>query len=338
MEYKNKLMTNNVKDDVKVSIIVPVYNNSHYLQKCLDSIMKQTYTEWECIIVNDGSTDCSGIICDEFAKKDHRFRVIHKSNGGVSSARNCGIRLAAGKYISFIDSDDYIENNFLQKFIEVMNKYDIELACCRIWFDTKNGSYKQLGDGKLISKRQAIHEMLYPTSFHGWPWNKFYKSSIIQKYNILFDEKLAYCEDELFVLQYITYIDKCYYLSDALYHYVQNETSANNQIYTNKKFNFKCLDRHKADEKCAEIIAQMNDFETLRVFKARLFDSYMATSDKLLATYGGEIEVWRMLRKNLRKYYFYHITSKKFRRNWIIEIKFLIRVISPWLYLKIFIR
>ena len=109
----------------KVSIIVPVYNVEQYLRQCLDSILVQTFTDWECILVDDGSTDCSKDICDEFANKDSRFRVVHKKNGGVSSARNKGIELSRGVYITFVDADDTIDKDVLSAVNKYFQFYDI---------------------------------------------------------------------------------------------------------------------------------------------------------------------------------------------------------------------
>ena len=115
--------------DTKISVIVPVYNVEPYLAKCVDSILEQSYTNLEVILVNDGSKDSSGSICDDFARKDHRVRVIHKENGGLSSARNVGIEAATGEYISFIDSDDWIEPAAYEHLLELMEKYQVKLVC-----------------------------------------------------------------------------------------------------------------------------------------------------------------------------------------------------------------
>lgn len=316
-----------------------MYNTSKYLRKTLDSVLQQTFTAWELIVVDDGSTDDSGLICDEFAKKDIRVRVIHKQNGGVSSARNAGIKMAAAQYLSFIDGDDYVERDFLEKMHDCIVRNQADLVCCRLAFDTKQGiSCQKAYAPSIYNRKDAIIQMLLPTSFHGWPFNKLYRKDVIDNKRLLFDESLKYCEDEVFVLQYLLGINKCVYLPDVLYHYVQNETSANNNIYTQKKFNRSCLDRHKADLQNLQTIHNLHDKSLERAFKARMFDSYMCTSDKLLATYNGEKDVWDNLKRNLRKYYFYHITTKGFRRNWIIEAKFLIRVVSPAIYKRFFIK
>lgn len=322
-----------------VSIIIPVYNTSKYLRQTLDSVLRQTFRDWELIIVDDGSTDDSGSICDEYAGKDQRIKVIHKPNGGVSSARNVGIRAAKGKYITFIDGDDFVESDFLAKMHDGMESHQADIVCCRVVFDSFRGSWRQEAhDSSVYDRKGAIVQMLRPGTFRGWPWDKLYRKDIIAGRGILFDESLKYCEDEVFVLQYLLCIDKCVYLPDALYHYVQNENSANNSIYTQRAFNRSCLDRHRADKMDLQAIRGLRDKALVRAFKARMFDSFMATSDKLLATYQGEKDVWDYLKRNLRKYYFYHLTVKGFKRNWIIETKFLIRVISPGIYKRYFIR
>ena len=184
--------------------------------------------------------------------------MLHKTNGGVSSARNMGIEQAIGQYISFVDADDYLEQDFLEKMLHGMEQYDAELICCRIAFDSKHGiRCQQASDISIFNQKESIVAMLLPNSFHGWPVNKMYKTSIIKKHKLRFDESLKYCEDEVFVLQYIMCINKCVYIPDALYHYVQNEDSANNSIYTTRKFNYACLDRHKADEANLKTIKQL---------------------------------------------------------------------------------
>ncbi|MDE7095803.1 MAG: glycosyltransferase, partial [Anaeroplasmataceae bacterium] len=122
-----------------ISIIVPVYNVKDYLKACIDSILTQSYQYYEVILVDDGSTDESGLICDEYANKDSRIKVIHKENGGLSSARNAGIDVANYDVLSFIDSDDYIEPTFLERLIQPFNEDEnIELSCCTYVKSTEN--------------------------------------------------------------------------------------------------------------------------------------------------------------------------------------------------------
>lgn len=113
----------------KVSIIVPVYNVEAYLHRCIDSILAQTFTDWELLLIDDGSPDRSGEICDEYALKDKRIRVFHKKNGGVSSARNFGLNNACGDWTTFVDSDDFLDRTSLSKMLDLTNHYDSDLFC-----------------------------------------------------------------------------------------------------------------------------------------------------------------------------------------------------------------
>ena len=113
----------------KISVIVPVYNVEQFLPRCINSILAQTFTDFEVLLINDGSADNSGRICDEYAKKDNRIRLFHKGNGGVSSARNIGLKNVKGELICFIDSDDYLDKKFLQRMVKAMEENDVDLVC-----------------------------------------------------------------------------------------------------------------------------------------------------------------------------------------------------------------
>lgn len=123
---------NRMKNNPCISIIVPVYNVEKYLKRCIDSILKQTFTDFELILVDDGSTDASGILCDKCAEQDRRIRVLHKKNGGASSARNCGLDIAAGEYIAFVDSDDWVEPCMYECLYRIMKENEAQMAGCRM--------------------------------------------------------------------------------------------------------------------------------------------------------------------------------------------------------------
>ncbi|WP_322018790.1 glycosyltransferase [Clostridium butyricum] len=123
-----------------ISIIVPIYNMQKYLRKCLDTLIKQTYDKLEIILVDDGSTDSSGVICDEYLLKDNRIKVIHKENAGVSDARNVGIAIAKGEYIGFVDPDDYIELNMYEKLLYLIKNNDCDIAICGYVIEDENGN------------------------------------------------------------------------------------------------------------------------------------------------------------------------------------------------------
>ena len=152
-----------MEQDYLISIIIPVYNVEKYLRKCLDSIINQTYKKLEIILIDDGSTDNSGKICEEYAKKDDRIIVIHKENAGVSSARNRGIELANGKYIGFIDSDDWIEENMYETLYQNLLQFDVDISMCNysIIRNHKKTFHKHdLEDGILIDNKKEFFELL----------------------------------------------------------------------------------------------------------------------------------------------------------------------------------
>lgn len=173
------------------SIIVPVYNSSAYLERCLKSIINQKFKDWECILIDDGSTDNSGVICDRYSGIDNRLRVIHKSNGGVSSARNEGLRASKGDYIVFVDSDDYIGDEHLSSF----SKHVAEAP------DLIMGPENKMFPNHL-QKTQAPSIEHYDLAVNIYIiWTSCYKTSIILNNNIWFDEKLSHGEDSLFFLR-----------------------------------------------------------------------------------------------------------------------------------------
>lgn len=188
------------------SIIIPVYNVAPYLRECLDSVLAQTFTDWEAICVDDGSTDGSGAILDEYAECDPRFRVIHQTNSGVSAARNNGIEHATGEWISFVDSDDYVTNDYLSGFAELENVADLNFFEVEA-FDNENGQTYRYGKndcGVVIPMTDAKAKSLYKRAFSrgldtfGWTCNKFVKRSIVRA--IRFENGIKYFEDELFWL------------------------------------------------------------------------------------------------------------------------------------------
>lgn len=210
----------------KISIIVPVYKVEKYLSRCVDSILLQTFTDFELILVDDGSIDESGNICDAYLEKDKRVKVIHKKNGGVSSARNAGLDLAVGKYIMFCDSDDYVDPRWCEEMFTMMESQNIEMCFCGYYlFDNQSNVVME---ERLFSKRKKI-EMhrtdiwdVYMKGFLNMPWNKIYRKSIIIDNNIRFDETINYNEDLLFVLDYLRCIQGEFGVCNIpLYFYVQ---------------------------------------------------------------------------------------------------------------------
>lgn len=219
----------------KVSIIVPVYNVEPYLRQCLDSILAQTFTDWECILVDDGSKDGSGAICDEYAEKDSRFRVVHQENKGSSAARNEGLSLSKGIYLSFIDSDDWVENNYLERLLEIAEFNNSDMVICAFYRNYLN-RHTSVEPNKPTENKgiRVVVESLEGT-LHAGLWNKLIKRSLFSDNNILFP-KYNYYEDMNVTIRLANSTDSVSYCSDVLYNYRINQSSQTYHNNVSKKF------------------------------------------------------------------------------------------------------
>lgn len=209
----------------KVSVIIPIYNVENYLERCLDSIIKNELSDIEIICVDDGSKDKSGWICDKYAEKDSRIKVIHKFNGGLSSARNAGMDMAAGKYIFFIDPDDDIEQDMLFKMVSIGEKENCEVVLC---------GYKTMPGGNEVIPLYELNRPLKPKEMimknnkvhsHNdlsFTWRFLFKRRLIRENNIRFNEKILFAEDFTFNLEVLLKAKIVYVLGESLYHYTIN--------------------------------------------------------------------------------------------------------------------
>lgn len=206
----------------KISVIVPVYNMKDSLRRALDSLVNQSYRDFEVIIIDDGSKDCSGKICDEYAAKYSNFSVCHKPNGGVSSARNKGMELARGEWITFCDSDDYALPCWLENY-DLENAEDVQLIqqgakCDKPQF-IRNGEPALLCGFDYTGKPLDYLFMLDNAQMIGYTWMKAYKADVIKENGLLFNPKIRYKEDEIFLLQYLASISLVKSLNKQGYFY-----------------------------------------------------------------------------------------------------------------------
>ena len=202
----------------KVSVIIPVYKAEYFLDKCVNSIINQTYENLEIILVDDGSPDNSPKMCDEWAKKDKRIKVIHKENGGASSARNKGLEDCTGDYIYFCDSDDFIEINCIEKLVDKIKDNDVVI----MGYNKVNGdkiTAKVYND--KLSQNEFISEIIHEWDF-GLLWNKLYKKEFIKS---KFNEKFKIREDLLFNSEYFKNVKKIGLINEPLYNYIDNPNS-----------------------------------------------------------------------------------------------------------------
>lgn len=208
-----------------ISIIVPIYNVEKYLNKCIESIVKQTYENIEIILIDDGSNDNSGIICDEYAKKDNRIIVVHKENGGVSSARNKGLKIAKGEWISFVDADDWIEQIFCQTLLNKVTQEQADIALCGYNRITDNQIEKINANNQevFLNSNEYLVKSLNPQTGFGFCHMKLIKKEVLK--SISFNERIEVGEDALFNIQLSTYIKKAVFLKQPLYNYRINNQS-----------------------------------------------------------------------------------------------------------------
>ncbi len=213
----------------EVSFIVPVYNAEKGLRRLIESVLKQEYRDLELILVDDGSKDGSGAICDEFAAADSRVQVVHKANSGVSDTRNKGLSLAGGKYIRFLDADDWIPDDSTKEMVRCAAEYDADLVVCDFYrVIGENVARKgSIGTGRVLSRKEYAEYMMDSPAdyYYGVIWNKLYRRDILETYELRFDPSLSFCEDFIFNLEYVLHADRIVPLQVPVYYYVKTEGS-----------------------------------------------------------------------------------------------------------------
>lgn len=213
----------------KISIIVPVYNVERYLNRCVDSIITQTYKNLEIILVDDGANDSSAKICDEYKQKDNRIIVIHKKNGGLSDARNAGIDAASGKYIGFVDSDDWIENKMYEDLYNIITKHNANIAICG-FCRTANQNEKIEQKRELITeytREQAIDELHKNKSIQDYAWNKLYERKLFKDIRYPVGKNM---EDKGTTYKLFLITDKVVVTTNKYYYYFNRADSIINKI------------------------------------------------------------------------------------------------------------
>ncbi len=238
----------------EISIIVPVYKAEQYIRRCLDSIIAQAFTDWECLLIDDGSPDASGKICDEYAGKDCRFRVFHKENGGVGSARQLGVDEAVGVYSIHIDPDDWVESTMLEEMHACIKREDADLLLANQYYCSKDGTafYRQ---NYVIDRPSYLLSLILRGNLMGVLWNKLIRHSLYRKYNVRFVPGLNFCEDVLVCAQILIHGEvKVRYLNKPFYHYItDNQISICNR-YSPQKFEQRLMS-------CRELDALITDGE-----------------------------------------------------------------------------
>jgi glycosyltransferase involved in cell wall biosynthesis len=226
-----------MQQEPKISIIVPVYNTEKYLHRCIDSIIAQTFTDWECLLIDDGSTDESPNICDEYAKRDSRIKVFHTENDGVASARQLGTDNAKGTYSIHVDSDDWIETNMLEDMYDKAIKADADIVISDYFVD-ENNSPGRMNHNYLNDQCSALEvcKAIISNKMIGTLWNKLIRHNLYKKYKVSYIRGINYCEDVLILVQILLHPVKIVFLREAFYYYNKENPASITTNYTKETF------------------------------------------------------------------------------------------------------
>ncbi|MCR4635495.1 MAG: glycosyltransferase [Butyrivibrio sp.] len=311
-----------------VSIIVPVYNVKPYLERCVNSIMNQTYTYLEIILVDDGSTDGSKELCDELKCRDDRIIVIHQNNQGLSAARNTGIEVARGQYLCFVDSDDYVNPEYVKYLYNMCMENGADIGICGHYITEEDNYYNKIDFSKTIEvySKKEIFDKFY-SDMHGSiviAWNKLYKRECIG--NIRYDVGIIH-EDEATTFKFLYNAEKIAFGSEVGYYYFSRNDSITSQAYSKKNLDI--------------LIAYENRLNFYKEHKEReLYDRecqfYLS---EILNQYGkaksfikGDDDILNMLKEKYRIAY-----KNSYRKNWPFSrrVMYIIFLVFPYLYCTI---
>lgn len=322
-----------------ISVIVPIHNAEKYLQECLESIINQSYQELEILLIDDSSTDQSGIICDEYAARDGRIRVIHNITGGEggAKARNTGINLATGKFLYFMDSDDYIERNMLQQMHDTLCREQSQCVICSFHYIDEKGIElpwytPQLEKYQTMPGIEAAKIFLTTLNIEGFSWNKMFCKEIIAEHNIRFDESMNSFVDMYGMFQATLSSERVSFCKEQFYYYRQRGTSCVHTMSLRKLGNFRRVIGQIVDEAKNEmLIDESNSFYAYRM-TSQLFD---AIKDK--KSYNKEI--WKQIKTEYKWKKIYDISILKvakilFAYSTHNRLKNLIKVFAVWTYFK----
>lgn len=276
-----------MKNDL-ISIIIPVYKVEKYLEKCIESVLKQTYTNLQIILVDDGSPDNCGKICDEYAKKDSRIEVIHKINGGLSDARNVGINRANGRYIGFVDSDDYIKEDMYEKLINLIKEYNADVSICNLYdvFDGKE--YVRNKDNGIheYSRIDILKEILLDKNIQSYAWNKLYKKELFDEIKYPIGKKY---EDIGTTFYLFEKCNKIVVTSEPEYYYLKRADSLVNNVTESTILDY------------TEIIIQRYLYIKQNIKELRKYNNYYLA--KILITAHNDMKILKNVSEKMKKRY-----------------------------------
>lgn len=291
-----------------ISVIIPIYNAEKYLPKCLNSVINQTYRNLEIILINDGSTDNSGQICDLYAKSDCRIIVLHKKNGGVSSARNTGLVIARGNYISFVDPDDWIEPEMYERLYYHIREYTADIAIGGYVKESGDGNFSKPYKGKVYvyDNKSALNLILKDDGFKGFLCNKLFSADLFHSNpSISLDENIHFCEDLLCCCECFLKSSKIVYDTYPYYHYIIHNNNISLSNYSTKK-----LTSLTAVERIIEYVKEIDEINI-----NQFINYFMHLNISLLLNGLFEKKCkaneYNIMKVNLRKYSLKLITNKR---------------------------
>lgn len=252
-----------------ISVIVPIYNVEKYINKCVDSILNQTYQNLEVFLVDDGSPDNCGSICDLYAEKDDRVKVIHKQNGGLSDARNVAIDKMSGKYVTFVDSDDYLDLNYVEKLYTAIKKNDADMSVGSYAYITEDGKIinhpKNTGKIEVFEQEKALYELLDSRKFSNSAWGKLYKAEHFSDIRYPFGKIY---EDVPTTYKLFFKSSKIAYVDEILYFYLYNQKAISKQAFKPQRMDA----IYFAENMVSEVVARYPKLK--KAANRRVFDSY----------------------------------------------------------------
>lgn len=311
-----------------ISVIIPAYNAEKFIEKCLRSLCAQSYNNWEAIIVDDSSTDNTLELCREFTKNDSRFTILHKENGGTSSARNYALKFIKGEYTAFVDSDDYLSEDYLKVLSDGMSDGKYDISMCGYVYELEDAAdeiYRIGGAGGELGRDDIIKRMFVPLnrSWGGFAWNKLYKTSIIKTHNLLFPENQSMFEDIYFNYEYLRFCSRGYFNPVPVYHYIKQKNSLVNYVAPDERTSKKWLSSLCVFDK---IIAETDNTDpeinkTMRMMKTL----HASTAIRVIAASGLKSdpkyrELKKFIRKNLFSYLNYNNISAKKKLGCLLSL------------------
>lgn len=320
--------------DTKITIVVPIYNAEKYIRRCVDSIIAQSYKNLEVLLMDDGSTDGTPAILDEYAGRDDRVKAIHKENTGHANSRNCGLMQATGEFITFMDCDDYMHPDFIEKMYGAICEDDSDIACCSFRYVDEEG--KELGwrtpvlERKGVSGADAQREFLLTFNIEGFSWNKLVRRSIMMEHELRYAEDQKAFVDMLLWYRFISFSGKVSFVPDKLYDYYQMPGSVVHTIGDEKMGNFITTTGNIRRQATENGLGREGEYYATSRMLGQIYDQIRIDLKGFFKTgffhkYGWE-ELFGAPKKNVKK------RIKSFRNEW--EIMGGLRLFLVNLYLK----